>query len=121
MARTRHDQPPANTSKAIGLLQQSQSSNPPQLERRSINRYMFDYEPMEQVAGTASTEEGFLCRSELFSWFCSRMWGSDMVTDDRRVRRTHKSLHNALVSLVLEKSYASVTVQDILDRADVGR
>ena len=40
---------------------------------------------------------------------------------DRRIRRTQKSLHEALISLVLEKSYDSITVQEILDRADIGR
>lgn len=44
-----------------------------------------------------------------------------METIDRRVRRTQRLLHNALMSLVLEKSYDSITVQEILDRADVGR
>jgi AcrR family transcriptional regulator len=40
---------------------------------------------------------------------------------DRRIRRTQKSLHEALISLVLEKNYNSITVQEILDRADIGR
>lgn len=40
---------------------------------------------------------------------------------DRRVRRTRELLRNAFVSLVHEKGYDHVTVQDILDRADVGR
>lgn len=40
---------------------------------------------------------------------------------DRRVRRTRRILLEALISLVLEKGYQRVTVQDILDRADVGR
>ena len=40
---------------------------------------------------------------------------------DRRVRRTRESLHKALISLTLEKNYDSITVQDVLDRADVGR
>ena len=40
---------------------------------------------------------------------------------DRRVRRTRRSLHQALMSLILEKRYAKITVQDIIDRADVGR
>lgn len=44
-----------------------------------------------------------------------------MESKNRRVRRTHTSLHNALMSLILEKNYDSVTVQEILDRADVGR
>jgi hypothetical protein len=40
---------------------------------------------------------------------------------DRRIRRTQKALHDALISLVFEKNYDSITVQEILDRADVGR
>ena len=40
---------------------------------------------------------------------------------DRRVRRTRAALTRALVDLVLAKRYRSITVQDLLDRADVGR
>ena len=40
---------------------------------------------------------------------------------DRRVQRTRRLLHKALMSLILEKKYESITVQEILDRADVGR
>jgi len=40
---------------------------------------------------------------------------------DRRVQRTRRLLHDALISLILEKKYESITVQEILDRADVGR
>jgi AcrR family transcriptional regulator len=42
-------------------------------------------------------------------------------TVDRRVRRTRELLRGALISLILEKGYERVTVQDIIDRADVGR
>lgn len=42
-------------------------------------------------------------------------------TSDRRVRRTRALLHRALIELLLEKGYSRTTVQDILDRADVGR
>jgi len=42
-------------------------------------------------------------------------------TPDRRVQRTRRSLHKALMSCILEKKYESITVQEILDRADVGR
>ena len=42
-------------------------------------------------------------------------------TVDRRVQRTQRLLHQALMSLILERRYESITVQDILDRADVGR
>lgn len=40
---------------------------------------------------------------------------------DRRVRRTRQLLRDALLTLVHEKGYDRVTVQDIIDRADVGR
>jgi AcrR family transcriptional regulator len=40
---------------------------------------------------------------------------------DRRVQRTWRAVHDAFFALVVEKGYEAVTVQDILDRADVGR
>lgn len=40
---------------------------------------------------------------------------------DRRVRRTQKALEDALIALILEKGYEAVTVQDISERANVGR
>jgi AcrR family transcriptional regulator len=42
-------------------------------------------------------------------------------TKDRRVERTRKLLRDALMGLILEKGYEAVTVQDIIDRANVGR
>src|SRR5262245_28174814 len=42
-------------------------------------------------------------------------------TTDRRVKKTLQLLQNALVELISEKGYDDVTIQDILDRADVGR
>jgi AcrR family transcriptional regulator len=41
--------------------------------------------------------------------------------EDRRVRRTRTLLQNALTSLMIEKGYESITVQEIIERADVGR
>ncbi len=41
--------------------------------------------------------------------------------EDRRIRKTRKLLHDALVSLILEKDYDSIIVQEIIDRANVGR
>ena len=40
---------------------------------------------------------------------------------DRRVGKTRKALKEALTDLILEKGYEGVTVQDVIDRADVGR
>lgn len=41
--------------------------------------------------------------------------------NDRRVQRTRRTLREALIALILEKGYDQVTVQNIIDRADVGR
>jgi AcrR family transcriptional regulator len=46
---------------------------------------------------------------------------SGAAAPDRRVRRTRKLLHDAFISLAIEKGYEKTTIQDILDRADVGR
>lgn len=42
-------------------------------------------------------------------------------TEDRRTRRTRAALRASLMSLMTEKGYDGVTVQDVIDRADVGR
>lgn len=38
---------------------------------------------------------------------------------DPRVRRTRRILQDALVSLILEKEYSSISIKDITDRAEV--
>jgi AcrR family transcriptional regulator len=40
---------------------------------------------------------------------------------DRRVGRTTKTLHHALISLILKKNYEAITIQEICDAANVGR
>jgi AcrR family transcriptional regulator len=40
---------------------------------------------------------------------------------DRRSMRTQRLLGEALIALLLEKRYDDITVQDILDRANIGR
>jgi AcrR family transcriptional regulator len=42
-------------------------------------------------------------------------------TVDRRIQRTRKLLQDGLLELILEKGFDSVTVQDVIDRANVGR
>ena len=44
-----------------------------------------------------------------------------LAGNDRRVRRTRRLLQQALVALITERGYERVTVQEVLDRADVGR
>jgi AcrR family transcriptional regulator len=40
---------------------------------------------------------------------------------DRRVQRTHRELREALITLIIERGWDHVSVQEICDRADVGR
>lgn len=40
---------------------------------------------------------------------------------DRRVARTRRGLRDALVTLILERGWDTVTVSDVCERADVGR
>jgi len=40
---------------------------------------------------------------------------------DRRAARTRRLLHEALMRLIFRKDYDSITVQDLLDEADIGR
>lgn len=40
---------------------------------------------------------------------------------DRRVQRTRQLLQDALIAMMIEKGYEATTVQDIIDRANVGR
>lgn len=44
-----------------------------------------------------------------------------MRKTDRRIERTKKLLWDALVKLILEKGYESLTIQDIIDEANIGR
>ena len=68
-----------------------------------------------------------LCTNEQPSAVCSSIIVEDDVIRppepkrDRRAQRTRKLLGDALVSLIREKSYESIAVQEILDRANVGR
>ena len=40
---------------------------------------------------------------------------------DRRVTRSREALHQALLSLIMEKGYEAITVDEICERANVGR
>jgi AcrR family transcriptional regulator len=40
---------------------------------------------------------------------------------DKRVLRTHEALRSALMELMIEHGYERISVQDVLDRANVGR
>ena len=44
-----------------------------------------------------------------------------MAKTDRRVERTRQLLQKSLIELITEQGYDSITVQDIVDRANIGR
>ena len=44
-----------------------------------------------------------------------------MIKPDRRVQRTRERLQQALIELIDERGYDAITVQEIVDRANVGR
>jgi AcrR family transcriptional regulator len=44
-----------------------------------------------------------------------------MTKTDRRVQRTRELLQNALIELISERAYDAITIQDIVDRANIGR
>ena len=44
-----------------------------------------------------------------------------MTKADRRMQRTRELLQKALIELIGERGYAAITIQDIVDRANIGR
>jgi AcrR family transcriptional regulator len=44
-----------------------------------------------------------------------------MAKTDRRVQRTRELLQKALIELIAERGYDAITIQDIVDRANIGR
>lgn len=49
------------------------------------------------------------------------MRSQNLPAKDRRIQKTQDLLHEALASLIREKAYDSISVKEILDRANVGR
>ncbi|HEX3046156.1 MAG TPA: helix-turn-helix domain-containing protein [Bacillota bacterium] len=45
----------------------------------------------------------------------------DAKKEDRRVQRTRNMLMDAFIDLMIQKGYEAITVQDVIDRANVGR
>ncbi len=46
---------------------------------------------------------------------------TDTRKPDRRIQRTRQALRDALIALITEKGYETITVQDIADRANLAR
>lgn len=46
---------------------------------------------------------------------------TSLTRTDRRVNRTRRQLRSALMALILERGYNAVSIEDITERADLGR
>ena len=44
-----------------------------------------------------------------------------MSTQDRRITKTRKAIYAAFLQLLNQKNFETITVQEIIDLADVGR
>ena len=44
-----------------------------------------------------------------------------MTAQDRRITKTRKAIYTAFLQLLNQKSFETITVQEIIDLADVGR
>jgi AcrR family transcriptional regulator len=49
------------------------------------------------------------------------MGTKEVRADDRRVQRTRRTLREALIALILERGWDGFSIQDLCERADVGR
>jgi AcrR family transcriptional regulator len=67
-------------------------------------------------AGTVRPKSGWPGKSQ-----AGKASGKSRPKTDRRVQRTRNTLGGALVALMQEKSFEQITVQEVLDRAGVGR
>jgi AcrR family transcriptional regulator len=45
----------------------------------------------------------------------------ETLRSDRRIHRTRRQLRDALMALILERGFNSITIEDITERADLGR
>ena len=62
-------------------------------------------------------------RSKLFGLYVTEQFVQIvyMTTQDRRITKTRKAIYTAFLQLLNQKDYESITVQEIIDLADVGR
>lgn len=75
------------------------------------------------------TRLGGLFNSEQIYFYVRKSFTSPLKMDfasiqrgkRRQIQKSRRLLHEALVSLIREKKYENITVQQILDRANVGR
>lgn len=86
---------------------------------------------MDNVFDSKYTKAGIACLQSTTSKrsipdMCGKMFGIGGRTiwntkADRRSERTRQLLNAALIELMLEQRYDEITVQDIIDRANIGR
>jgi AcrR family transcriptional regulator len=88
-----------------------------------VTGQLFDYTHlMFRAPNKIGTRRGCLFGT-VQSWvICSGSEGAEMARkQDRRVQRTQRLLREALISLIKEKGFEPLSVQEIIDRANVSR
>jgi AcrR family transcriptional regulator len=76
---------------------------------------------LEARDGGVNMQATKMARNRTKKGLLSGKAGEFSAKTDRRVARTRDVLGDALVALMQEKSFESITVRDVLDRAGVGR
>jgi AcrR family transcriptional regulator len=91
--------------------------------RKTQNARRLHTESRQTEAGCQQISSPALFHTEQNACRCpeTSAMSEESKKPDRRKRRTKHSLSGALVELILEKPYDAITVQNVLDRADVGR
>ena len=84
----------------------------------SVRLQRYDVNAPEEIG----TRSACLSRIVQKAVKCPEVRGVEMARkEDRRVQRTRQLLRGALFALIQEKGFEALSVQDIIDRANVGR
>jgi AcrR family transcriptional regulator len=81
---------------------------------------------MESIEASAKCHQSirrWMFDNGQIDYLCSKMSAMPVGSKktDRRASRTRRALSDALIGLILEKRYNAITVQDVIDRANVSR
>lgn len=84
---------------------------------------MFDYIIVRGYNGNNNQSLATCSISDIYAqlFFYPRKGRWIAMNKDRRIARTRKLLHESFMKLMLEKGYEAITIQHIIDHANIGR